>query len=71
MIDPIRSLDEIKTSLQHTSIDLNGVKGALRDLCDHLIAQKAEIDANRAEIAQRPTMGQTVAMSMGDPLNHI
>ena len=66
MADPTRSLEEIKASLQHVSLDTNGIKEALRDLCDHLIAQKAEIDANKAQQknfqASVPTRGQIEAM---------
>ena len=64
MADQPRSLEEIKASLQEPMMDLGNLKTAVSELCEHLIAQKAEIDANKAEIARRPTKGQMTAATM-------
>ena len=47
MADAPRSLEDIKKSMQHNSADLNAVKQAIADLCDHLTAERNRV-ANEA-----------------------
>ena len=66
MADAARSLEDIKASMQHNLSDLDSVKDAIAGLCDHLIAQKAEINAIRKQQedfqSDAPTLGQIEAM---------